>query len=373
MKIFIISEDVYHTRRWVTALAQHDNSIFLFSLGKIVNQALYQQYPNVQYYSANVAFHSIYNVGEWHKLKYLSALRILKKQIKDFYPDIVHAHYATSNGLLGVLSGFHPLIVSVWGSDVYQFPRKSILHKLLFKYILKVADVILSTSNIMANEIKKYTDKKIAITPFGVDLSVFRKSAEKINSLPIIIGNIKALESHYGIDTLIKSFSLLLQKGGYRDIKLVIIGEGSKKEELIDLGRSLGCIDKISFLGKIDNSLLPEYYNSFTVFVSLSNSESFGVVAVEAMACECPVVVSDADGFLEVVENEKTGIIVPKNDPNAAAVAIQTLIDNPLLRRKFGKNGRERVLRFYDWTNNVNTMVAIYKNIIDSYEDNSIS
>src|SRR5690606_14690363 len=113
---------------------------------------------------------------------------------------ILHAHYATSYGLIGALSGFKPFVLSVWGADVYDFPRRSKLHKKLFQYNLKKADLILSTSEIMRNELKKYTAKEVLVTPFGVDTSVFCKKdiAEKDNSV-INIGTIKSLEEKYGI------------------------------------------------------------------------------------------------------------------------------------------------------------------------------
>ena len=92
----------------------------------------------------------------------------------------------------------------------------------------------------------------------------------------------------------------------------------------------------------------------------MSNSESFGVSAIEAMACECPVVTSDADGFKEVMEEGKTGFIVPKRDYRSAAEAIQKIIDDPQLAAKMGKAGRERVCNKYSWEDNVNAMIQIY-------------
>lgn len=125
----------------------------------------------------------------------------------------------------------------------------------------------------------------------------------------------------------------------------------------------MGIGSKVEFVGKIPNSDLPVWYNSFSVSVSLSDSESFGVVAVEAMACECPVVVSDADGFTEVVEDGVTGFIVPKRNPEAAAKAIQKFVDDPSLRETMGASGRERVKALYDWEDNVDGMINIYKSV----------
>jgi glycosyltransferase involved in cell wall biosynthesis len=305
-----------------------------------------------------------YTEGDLSKISILLSLPKLKRAIKNFKPDIIHAHYATSYGLLGALSGFKPLIISVWGSDVYRFPNISILHKLLIKFNLFRATEILSTSNAMATEVKKYTNKKIEITPFGVDIDLFKKKLKPQNNT-FIIGNVKTLSKNYGIDVLIESFKIVVEKNPGLKLKLQIIGEGSDKEKLKVLSKNLGIDEKVDFLGKIENSLLPDYYNNFDIAVSLSHSESFGVVAIEAMACECPVVVSNADGFTEVVENNKTGFIVPKNNAQAAATTIQKYIDNKELIGKFGKNGRKRVEKYYNWNDNVIKMIEIYSKLLN--------
>jgi glycosyltransferase involved in cell wall biosynthesis len=132
------------------------------------------------------------------------------------------------------------------------------------------------------------------------------------------------------------------------------------------MAEDLGLKESVEFVGIVENSNLPQYYNRFSVAVypSISDSESFGVAAVEAMACECPVVASDADGFTEVVSNGETGIIVPKGDIECTAKAIQEFIDNPYLRIIMGKKGRERVLELYNWEDNVKKMLQIYADAI---------
>ncbi|GET29339.1 hypothetical protein SD074_15410 [Prolixibacter sp. SD074] len=212
----------------------------------------------------------------------------------------------------------------------------------------------------MANETKKYINKDIEITPFGVDVNRFKK-LPNVERDELIIGNVKSLAPIYGIDILIRSFNQILKKNPTQNLRLQIIGEGPEKENLQTLARSLNIEEYVDFLGKIDNSELPLYYNKFALTVSPSISESFGVVAIEAMACECPVVVSDADGFSEVVKDTETGYIAPKKDIEATADAIQKLLDDSTLRARMGKKGRERVLQLYNWEENVDNMINIYK------------
>lgn len=297
------------------------------------------------------------------KLGYLTALPKIRSLIKRAKPDIVHAHYASSYGLLGALAKTKiPYIISVWGSDVYDFPNITPFGKQVIRYNLKKADYILSTSQVMAKETMKYTCKSISITPFGVDTELFKPMVVP-KSDEFVIGNVKTLQPKYGIDVLIKATDIVIKNNPGKKIRLEIYGEGQQKEELVLLTESLGIKDKVSFKGFVQNDQLPIVYNSVSVSVSVSDSESFGVVAVEAMACGCPVVTSDADGFTEVVKNGETGFIVPKRNPEATAIAIQKFIDNPNLRKIMGDFGRERVKKIYDWNGNVELMVNIYNNI----------
>lgn len=363
MKIILLSDaNSTHTKRWVKALCEKNIEILLFSLTSDTS-GFYDNLKEIKVFFADLKAKGSFR----SKIKYLRVLPNLRKIINQEKPDIIHAHYASSYGLLGALVKTDiPYIISVWGSDVYDFPNTMPFGKQILKYNLKKANYILSTSNIMAKETKKYTNKDISITPFGVDMSLFKSLPLNKNN-EFIIGNVKTLKPIYGIDTLIRAASIVIKNNPDKSIKVEIFGEGPQKKELMQLAHSLNIVDKVHFKGFVSNNRLPEIYNSFSIAVSVSNRESFGVVAVEAMSCGCPVITSDADGFTEVVEDGKTGVIVPKGNPEATAEAIQRFIDNPTLRDSMGKAGQERVKSLYDWQDNVATMVSIYNNILKDH------
>lgn len=365
MKIFILADiNSTHTQRWVKALAQYPCQIFLFGLLQC-DDSCYRSLQNVTVYSFNLTLSPSSILHPWllHKVQYFKAVKVIKQKVAEFQPDLVHAHYASSYGLLGALAGKHPYLISVWGSDVYSYPQAGWLYKKLLTYSLKKADVILSTSHCMARETARYTSKEIAITPFGVDTTRF-KQMERPASSKLVIGTIKTLSANYGIDILIRTFALVCQNNPDKDLLLRIVGDGPDKAKLQALCAELKISDRVEFAGFIANEQLPEVYNSIDIFVALSHKESFGVVAVEAMACETPVVVSEAEGFREVVVHGETGWIVPHNDPSATADAIQTLIDQPEQRIAMGQKGRQQVLTHYDWKQNVETMYNIYQKMV---------
>jgi glycosyltransferase involved in cell wall biosynthesis len=367
MKLLLLSNpNSPHTIKWATSLAKHGLDIVIFSMGNFtVND--YKDFKNIKVVTLNQHIDSG-NEGSLTKIKYLKALPMLKNIIENFKPDIIHAHYASSYGLLGAISDFHPFILSVWGSDVFSFPKKSFIHKAILKYVLKKADKLLSTSHVMVKETNIYTDKSIEVTPFGIDMKQFKPM--DINDLfaedDFVIGTVKTLEEKYGIEYLIKAFKILSDKYQNMPLKLLIVGNGSLENKLKLLVKELNLEEKTIFTGNIPFVDIPKYHNMLSVSVSVSvcDSESFGVAIIEASACKKPVVVSNVGGLPEVVEDGITGIVVPRRDIGATAAAIERLVLDKELRLKMGNAGRERVKRLYNWNDNVEQMIGIYKKIL---------
>jgi len=325
MKLLLLSDpNSVHTMKWAKSLAYKGINIVIFGLGDFTVQD-YDGIKNIKVQTLNEVVTS--NEGAWSKLKYLKALPTLKKIIKEFQPDIVHAHYASSYGLLGALSGFSPFVLSVWGSDIFSFPKKSFLHKMVLKYNLQKADKILSTSHIMAKETTLYTGKEIEVIPFGIDIKQFKPM--NIESLfaknDIVIGTIKTLEKKYGIEYLLRAFKIVSDKYPVLSLKLLIVGSGSLKKYLKDLSGELNIEDKTVFTGKVPFAAVPKYHNMLSVSVSVSNSESFGVAIIEASACAKPVVVSNVGGLPEVVEDGVSGFVVESRNHSKQLMQLKSL------------------------------------------------
>jgi len=302
------------------------------------------------------------------KLNYFLNLYKIKRVVQRFCPDILHAHYVSSYGLMGSFLNYHPFIVSVWGGDIFYFPRKSFLHKYFVKRTLKKADFVLSTSNVMALETSKYTDKEIFVTPFGVDCEKFKPMPELKPKDKIIIGTVKTLEPKYGIEYLIRAFKILSLNHPEIHLELHVAGKGSLEDRLKKLSKELAIEDKVKFLGFIDHSKIPDVLNTFSVYVAVSieESESFGVAVVEAEACGVPVVVSNIGGLPEVVKDGETGFIVPPKNPQATAEAIERILLDEKFRQRLSINARKFVLEKYDWEENFKVITEIYKKAISS-------
>lgn len=363
MKVLIVSDaQSVHTQKWVSSLNGKGVEIVLYSI--VPYDGDFYTSKGIRCHYFDLFNYKRENYGILYPIwRHIQAIKDLKRVIKEENPQILHSHFVTSYSLIAALSGFHPLIESVWGSDVYIYPKKSILHKWLVKFTLGKADKILSTSNVMAEETRKYTNKDIEITPFGVDTSLFRRSKARPGE-KFVVGSVKSLSSNYGNEYILRAFAEVVHRNPNTDCSLEFIGKGPHYGKLNLLAWSLGIDDKVTFRGFIPNESLPQEFEKFSITCYMSNSESFGVSAIESMACECPVVASDADGFKEVVEEGKTGFIVPRKDYMAAADAIQKFIDNPQLVETMGKAGREAVCSKYRWEDNVEKMISIYRETV---------
>jgi glycosyltransferase involved in cell wall biosynthesis len=368
MKLLLLADaNSIHTRKWVKSLYASGIEIFLFSRDQCIDD-YFKTMTGVTVYGyadpelskkrVRQSFFSRFFI-------YIPLIKTLRKKIKAFSPDLVHAHFASIYGLYGALCGFQPRLLSVWGSDVYEIPRKSLLNALILRFVLAKTPFIFSTSHAMARQTSRFTSKTIQVIPFGVDTRHFCKLSGNRDEKFFTIGTVKSLHPRYGIDILMDAFAILVKRHPGRALRLLIAGEGNQREILETRSRKAGLEELITFCGKVPHQEVPALIARMDVFVALSRQESFGVAAVEAMACECPVVVSDAEGFCEVVKDGETGFIVPMENPEAACNAIEKLMDNPSLREKMGIKGRQRVQHLYEWDQNVKAMIKAYEKILN--------
>ena len=289
----------------------------------------------------------------------------LKKILGNLEPDILNAHYASGYGTLARLSGFSPKLLSVWGSDVYDFPRKSRLHRSLIIKNLQAADAIASTSHCMLDVTNNlYQHKRTYITPFGIDTESFSPKLPAARD-KIIIGTVKTLAYKYGIDTLLEAFYILLERTKDNRLYLEITGDGPDRMKLEQQAKQLGIADRVSFYGRVNHADVPEKLRRLDIYAALSrlDSESFGVAILEASACALPVVVSDVDGLKEVVRHMETGIIVRKESAEEAAGALETLINDRELGKRMGLSGRDNVEENYTWKSSLEKMINAYGEI----------
>jgi D-inositol-3-phosphate glycosyltransferase len=226
--------------------------------------------------------------------------------------------------------------------------------------------------------------EKISIIPPGVDTTHFypipQDEAKEFVGIPqehrllLFVGRIEPLK---GIDTLIKSISLM-RKEGVIDrnccIELAIIGgdpnaENSDPSEEMARLKSLcdeyGLFDLVTFMGKRGQDTLPYYYSAAETVIMPSHYESFGMVALEAMACGTPVVASEVGGLAFLIKDGVTGFHFPAEDPQALSEKLVLLIENRKLRQQMSKQAAE-VAKDYGWQKIAGEISTLYDEVLSS-------
>ncbi|WP_425806330.1 glycosyltransferase [Desulfitobacterium sp. Sab5] len=341
-----------HTEKWALELARRGWSVELISF-------LPAEIPGVKIHLVPKV------IGR--KIDFILRVRWVKEKVQELQPDILHAHYATSFGFLGAICSVHPFIISAWGSDIFSFPKQSLFHRLLLKWILGKADYLCSTSHIMAKEMDCYikVSQKIEVIPFGVDIDQFspQENLGSTSSRKVIFGVAKYLQPVYGLDILFESFARLnkLRPG---QALLKIAGDGPELFRLKSLAARLGIDQYVEWLGAMPNSKIAQFYRDLDVVVVPSRQESFGVTAVEGSACARPIIASRVGGLPEVVIDRETGIMVEKENVSELTQAMKYFMDHPEERVRMGQAGREFVLRNYAWKENVTQMENVYRRVL---------
>lgn len=358
MRILLLSDiNSMHTRRWAIDLTKKGINVSIFTFVE-PNDDWFIPY-NIDVSTLGIKKRKKGGSTIISKLKYLYLIPKLKRKIKTFKPDIIHAHYLTSYGVLANYLNFHPLIISVWGSDVfYDLKNNRFLQKRM-KLALKNADIVCSTSEIMRKTLLSYR-KDIKVIPFGVDTEIFKPENNLSQKDKIIIGTIKTLYPIYGIDKLIKAFHEVNKIIPEKNLELHIYGDGPEKETYVELAGKLGISSKVRFYGWISNSSVPSALNSLDIFANLSDFESFGVSVLEASACALPIIATRTGGLTEVVLDNESGFLVEKEDINEVIEKLILLVNDQGLRLRMGKKGRDFVIEKYDINKTTQMMLDTY-------------
>jgi len=297
----------------------------------------------------------------------------VRRLIKEIKPDVLHVHYAVGYGLLGALSGFHPFVLSVWGSDILVAPKQSKIYKLTVELAIRMADIIhCDADHIIAPLIKLGANlEKIKLIYFGVDTQKFKliQGKEKLRrelgifDSPTVI-SLRNLEPIYNVETLINSIPMVSKE--IPEAKFLIVGGGSQEAKLKEQAKSLDIFQSVKFTGRIPNDELPEYLNSADIYVSTSLSDA-GLAAstAEAMACGLPVIITDFGDNKKWVEDGTNGFLIPLKDPEALASKIIALIRNKEVREKFGRINRQIIEERNDWQKEMRKVEELYQVLME--------
>lgn len=274
--------------------------------------------------------------------------------------QIVHAHLARDYPLAAMAARKTKVDLMLTRHVLFPLNR-------LHKRILKNVAGVIAPSNAIDESLKKqklFPSPKIKLIHYGIDLKYFSPNSKdkQKNFTVLTIGHLAPIK---GLDVFIRAAEIVLRQKP--DARFIIVGEdkshdGKNRREIEALIIELNLSDKIELVGWTDD--VRSFLNKTDVFVSAARAEAFGLVMPEAMVNEIPVIATRSEGATEIIENGKSGILVPNEDYKMLAQKILELHDDREQREFLGKNGRKRVEENFSLETMVTKTEEFYREVL---------
>jgi len=374
MKICLIASSTsIHTRRWLKFLVKKGYEVHLISFSSTIIEGVI-----VHSLNAKFSFGPLSKISP--ALPALLDLRFIpkiKKILKKIKPDILHGHYLTCYAFFAACTGFRPLVVSAWGSDIATDPDKSWFLKLIVKYVLGKADLV----HVGDEPAKKRAielgcqPNKIFIQPWGIDVLKFspdKKNQSLKEKLAItnnysVINTCALINEKNHIDIFIKAMPYVLEN--IRNVKFILAASGPSEADLKQLADELGVGNRIIFLGGIPNKEMPYYLSNINLYVDTyfpTNKKAgggIGIATMEAMACGLPQIMPRAPSIIEP-DGWFQGLSYEPGNFKDLAEKIIYLLKNEKIRKEIGEKSRKIALELFDLNKNMDDWQTAYNNLI---------
>jgi len=297
---------------------------------------------------------------------------------RNFEFDVIHIHdWLTAPA--GIASKYYlnkPLVSTVHSTEVGRaqglHSPDSFLIDGLEWWMTYEAEKIISCSISMKWELEHHfhlPSEKITVIPNAIEKSKYERRIDReavkrrygIAPYEKVVLFIGRLVPQKGVEYLVKAIPLILQQ--HRDVKFVIAGDGWSKNYLEDLARSAGFADKVRFLGFISDSELTELTMSSDVLVVPSVYEPFGIVALEGMAAGVPVVAANVGGLSEIIEHDRTGVLVYPKNLESLAWGVNRVLSDPGYSNWLVQNAKRKVQEAYSWEAVARRTIQVYEKV----------
>lgn len=292
---------------------------------------------------------------------------VLRRLLRELQPDVLHSHVVNVGGYLGAASGFHPHVLTVWGSDVLRAPGRGPVHKLRTTVALRAADWLLSPSRTTQEAMARlgHRPTRNDIVQWGVDLEHFRRLPAPPETGPAVL-SIRALQPLYNQDVLLDAWPAVL--AGHPSATLTIVrylADPEFEAKLRAQAARLGITASIRWVEGFGYDELPAALNAADAVVSIPSSDGTPVSVLEAMACERALVVSDLPSLRDWVRDGENGLLCdPRDSARLAARILQALAMSEEARRRLGAAARAEVARKADRQTALAGLEAVYAQLI---------
>ena len=278
---------------------------------------------------------------------------------RSFEPQVVHAHWWFPNGVVGTWVGglaHVPLVTTLHGTDV-RLARTVGVAKPLFAHVLKHSAAVTTVSHWLREETEAMVPGvHPTVAPMPVATDLFEPGGSRDADSLLFVGR---LMPQKGVEHLLHALASMKTQAS-----LDIVGDGPSRRSLEQLAQQLGVAPRIRWHGQLSQSELPPFYQRAAAVVVPSIDEGLGLVAVEALLCETPVVAFDSGGLRDVIQHNKTGILVKPGDREALASALDDLLARDGRGRDLGRAGRIYALSAFAPESAARRYAGIYRQVL---------
>jgi glycosyltransferase involved in cell wall biosynthesis len=278
---------------------------------------------------------------------------------RSFEPEVVHAHWWFPNGVVGTwLGGLAriPLVTTLHGTDV-RLARSVGVAKPLFGHVLRHSAAVTTVSHWLKEETEALVPGvSPTVAPMPVATDLFEPGSSRDSRQLLFVGR---LTPQKGVEDLIHAFALMKTQAS-----LAIVGDGPSRASLEQLAKQLEVAQRIRWHGQVSQSELPILYQRAAAVVVPSIDEGLGLVAVEALLCETPVVAFDSGGLRDVIQHNKTGVLVKPGDRVALASALDELLARDGRGSDLGRAGRIYALSAFAPESVARRYAGIYRQVL---------
>lgn len=282
--------------------------------------------------------------------------------------DVLHVHWPFPHSVWSLvpqrLLGVRVLVMN-HGAELALARQSDGIRKAL-GWFINQADECCANSSHTANEVKSVSGRDAVITPYGATVEAKVSEKKIANPVPQLLFCGRLIQRK-GIDVLLQALPEVLAS---REVRLVITGEGDRKQEWEELSQALGLQNQVRFAGFVSDEELASLYQTSDLYVhpaifdDKGDTEGLGVVLIEALAHKLPVVASGVGGIVDVIKHEKTGLLVPEKEPTQLAQAILRVLEDSELARELGENGFRHVETFFDWERITLQVEGLYRELV---------
>ena len=366
---FVGNPGSIHTQRWVGHFAQAGHETHLVNLGP---QPAYKfDWPGPQHHNLpsplTLPFPGLRGV-----IMLMARRRALAALLEQIRPDVLHAHSVADPGWFAALSGFHPFVLTAWGSDVllglHQGPR---LPRWLTRNALRRADLLTADARSVLDAARPHLGPgtRTALIRFGVDTRAFSPGIDAtwrarldLEAGPVLL-SIRQCHPLYNIDAIIRAFARVREELPAARLLIKLVSQTTHDPylaEMRELAGQLALGDAVAYVPQVAYAEIPDLYRVADLVLSVPSSDALPVSVLEAMACGVPVIASDLPALRELIDDGADLTLVPARDVDALSRAVLSLLTDPTRRAQVIENNLATVRRTGDFAVEMARMEDLY-------------